>query len=144
MLPRSAHYYLQTLLDHNAVSLDTFSIPSALFVPPGWNSYRHGRYGEQQKESILPTLIEGVLGFEGLKYCLFHQSQSWILEDLSGRALWYVAVLAHADQSFRKALQAYIRGFRSSMNVHGRDSLDALLNFVLDINDIASEVERPA
>jgi hypothetical protein len=111
MLQRSANYYLRTLLDHNAVSLDTLSIPSALFVPPGCHSHRYCFHGDKIEESILATLTEGVLNFDGLKYCLVHQSQSWILEDLSGRGLWYVAVLAHVDQSFQKALRAYVCSF---------------------------------
>ena len=142
MLPQSANSYLRTLLDHNAVSLDTLSIPSALFVPPGWYSHRYGFHEDKTEESILSVLTEGVLNFDGLKYCLFHQSQSWILEDLSGRGLWYVAVLAHVDQSFQKALRAYVHSFRSSVGVHDEGSLDRLLRSVLDINKITSEVEK--
>jgi hypothetical protein len=140
--PQSAQYYLRTLLDHNSISLDTFSIPSKFFVPPGWYNNRYGLHEDKTEESILPALIEGALDFDSLQYCLFHQSQSWILKDLSGRGLWYVAVLAHVDRSFQKALRAYVRSFRSNVGAHEEGSLDNFLSSVLDINKITSEVEK--
>jgi hypothetical protein len=142
MFSQSAKYYLQTLLDHNAVSVDTFSIPIALFIPPGWPSSFYGSYEYKTEESILPALTEGILNFDGLKSCLFHQSQSWTLEDLSGRGLWYVAILAYVVQSFENALLVYVRSFRSSMSAYGEGSLNRLLKSVLDINKIVSEVEK--
>src|SRR5437868_4193093 len=110
-LLQSANYYLQTLLDCNIDASETFSIPSGIFVPPGWSSSCYGSSEEKTEESIISSLVEGVLGFKGLESCLFHQSQSWVLDDLSGRGLWYVAVLAYVDHDFRKALQAYPRSF---------------------------------
>ena len=140
-LSQSKNYYLRALLDCKAISLDTISIPAGLFVPPGWYLYRYGDSAGKIDESILPTLVESPLGFEGLKYCLFHHSQSWTLEDLSGRGLWYIAALAHTDEAFRRALRAHVLSFRSNMNADEEDSLDNLIESVSSIKYIVSEVE---
>lgn len=124
------------LLDRNVISMESFSIRSRIFVLQGYYSYRHGSSEESKDESVLSTLVEGVLGFEGLKYYLFHQCQSWVLEELSGRNLWYVAVLWHVEQNFRATLRAYMGSFRSSLG----HSFEALLKSVLSIDKIASQV----
>ncbi|KAH7371240.1 hypothetical protein BKA66DRAFT_444196 [Pyrenochaeta sp. MPI-SDFR-AT-0127] len=142
MLPRAAQRYLDRLLDHTEVCFDTFSFPSEHFVKPGWSSYRFGICGDKFEESILPTLVEGVFGFEAIRSCLFHEAQSWTLEDFSGRGRWYVAVLAHYDQSFRQALQTYARSFRSIMDASHDHPIDTLLASILDISIIVSEVEK--
>lgn len=138
----SAQHYLKILLDRSEICFDSLSVSSPLDVPEDWMSYRVGENGNKFQESILPTLVEGVLGFGAIRRCLFHEDQFWTLEDLAGRGRWYVAVLAHCDQDFKQALQMFVRSFRSNFNARNNSSVDNLLESTLDINDVIREVKN--
>ena len=136
-----ADIYLKPLLKRDVICLNACKIPSVLWGPPGCSDLRYGEYGGRLEESVLSAIVEGNMGFESLKCILSNGSYGWTFEDLSGRDLWYVAILAHVDQAFRDALSAYVRSFRSAILPHGSSSLEDLLDSVLDIKKIVSEVE---
>jgi hypothetical protein len=135
---------MRRLLDHKLVSLNAVTIPSSLFVPVGGFEHRFGRSNEMITECILATLVEGLPGFQGLRYYLIHGSQSWTLDELSGRSLWYLAILYHTDPGFQKAVRDYLRSFRSLEGVNGSNPEDTYLDRILDIDQIFADIKQAA
>ncbi|KAK3171719.1 hypothetical protein OEA41_003803 [Lepraria neglecta] len=128
-------------------SLGEVYIPSTVFLPEGWSSLEYDVCDGKIKMSILPAMIEGApgmieggLGFGVIRDILLHQSEPWIVEDLSMSSVWYIGILAYADRNFFKILQSYLRDYRSVSKTLNASVTDGILNSVFGIDIIVSQV----
>jgi hypothetical protein len=138
MLSGFGRFYVEKLLIQNGCPLDATVLPSRLVdpIPP---QIKHG--GTEQR-SIISTIVKTTLGFEGIYDCLFRQSQLWTVEDCATSDIWYIGILAHTDNAFRKALRDYLYCYRSPFNVSETMRSDQILGSTFNVTAIVDQVQN--
>ena len=132
--------YYRDIITRCESSPEEVSIPSTVFVPEGWSITEHDVCDGQIRTSILPAMVEGVIGFGVIRDILLHQPEPWTVEDLSMSSVWYIGILAYADRVFFKILNSYLRGYRSVFKTSNASVTDEILNSVFGIDVIVSQV----
>jgi hypothetical protein len=74
--------------------------------------------------------------------CHFRQSQPWPLEDCATSDIWYIGILAHADNAFRKALRDYLYCYRSPFNVTETVRSDHILGSTFNVTATVDQVQN--
>jgi hypothetical protein len=138
MLSGFGSFYVEKLLIQNGCPLDAIALPSRL-VNPIPLQIEHG--GTEQR-SIISTIVKTTLGFEGIYDCLFRQSQPWIVENCATSDIWYIGILAHTDNAFRKALRDYLYCYRSPFNVSEAMRPDHILGSNFNVTAIVDQVQN--
>lgn len=128
-------FYVQKLLTQNGYTSKAMFPPRVVF--PG----RLGAIGGREERSIVSTIVESVLGFEGIHDCLFRQSQPWAVEDSSMSDIWYIGILAHTDSAFRNTLRHYLDCYRSPFSTLERMRSEPILQSTFEITTIVNQIQ---
>lgn len=96
---------------------------------------------EAEATTLLSTLVGGAPGFDCVWDCLFHQSEPWIVENLTLVDTWIIGILCHTDSAFRFKVRDYLDSFRSPFCTPRRFSGDDAVESSFGIREILNRVK---
>lgn len=132
--------YLRLMLEHGldlTAKYDIRNSDESIWYYWGVFSTFRQPYGQP----IIAVLVENISGLESLKHMVSCELSHWTLHDLSGRSLWYIAVLAYADPGFRHSLRMYLRAFESNLSKHHTRLREKHVDSLLDMESVFKQVE---